>query len=115
MCSHCDKGCSIYENRPESCVNFNCNFIEDGLGIHLRPDNTNIIFEKVTTKIYMGLIDPEFIDSWNTGTVKKYIKELNENGTSVVMTSFKTGILNVYCAPEHNKEKVIEISLRSAS
>lgn len=113
MCSHCDKDCTIYDNRPESCVNFNCNFIEDNLDITLRPDKTNIIFEKIMTKIYMGLIDPDFVDLWNTETVKKYIKKLNVDGISVVMTSFKTGIQEVYCAPGHVKEKVIEISIRN--
>lgn len=115
LCSSCDKGCTIYEDRPESCVNFNCNFIEDNLDISLRPDKTNIIFEKIMTKIYMGLIDPDFTNSWDNETTRKYIKELNEDGISVIMTSFKTGILEVFCAPGHVKEKVIEISIRETS
>ena len=111
LCNHCDKGCTIYEDRPESCVNFNCNFIEDNLDISLRPDNTNIIFEKIRTKIYMGLIDPSFADSWKSDTVDSYIEELNKYGISVIMTSYKTGIQDVYCAEGHDKNKVIEISM----
>ena len=113
LCSNCDKGCKIYEDRPESCINFNCNFIEDNLDISLRPDKTNIIFEKIMTKIHMGLVATEYADDWQTDKVEDYIKTLNGDGISVIITSFKTGIMEVYCAPGHIKEKVIEISQRN--
>lgn len=111
LCEHCDGGCSIYDTKPVSCTNFDCVYIEDSLDSSLRPDKIGIIFEKVTTKIYMALL--EDYNNWKSTEVLEYINNLNKEGTSVVITSFKTGITDIFCAPGHKKEIVSKICLEA--
>lgn len=39
----CDKGCSIYEERPDVCRNFHCAWIQGHLGEDDRPDKSGAI------------------------------------------------------------------------
>ena len=112
ICQHCDKGCRIYDDRPESCVNFNCVFIEDGYDISLRPDKTGVIFEKITTKIYLALLDEDYLDRWETPEMLRHIENYNNQGISVVISSFSTGIIDTKCTEAHDPNKVLEIVLR---
>lgn len=113
LCVHCDKGCTVYDDRPISCVNFNCVYIEDGYDESLRPDKTGVIFEKITTKIYLGLVDQDCLNTWNTIQMSAHIKQYNDQGISVVVSSFSDGIINVYCADDHKIDKVLQIALES--
>lgn len=58
------------------------------MDISLRPDNTHIVFEKVTEEIYIGTVDPNYLDAWKNKTVNKFIDKLNSKGISVIISSF---------------------------
>ena len=109
MCTHCDKGCTIYDTRPESCKEFNCVYLVTNTDESLRPDKTNVIFEMIYTKIYLALVRKEFLDSWRTKLITDYINKLNEEGISVVVSSFENGLIEVFTAHNHNEEKVLEM------
>ena len=38
-----DKGCSIYNNRPEGCKHFNCAYLTSGWKEEYRPDKSGIM------------------------------------------------------------------------
>jgi len=92
LCEHCDlnKGCTIHEERPISCREFYCSWILDDniTDVELRPDRSQVIFEKVTEKIHIGTLNPYNIIGWNKKIVLDYIKGLNNSGISVILTSF---------------------------
>jgi len=54
----------------------------------LRPDKCNIIFEKITEDIYLGIRQKDNLENWNSVPVKKYMKSLNEKGISIILSSF---------------------------
>ena len=114
LCKFCDKGCTIYEERPISCVNFNCVYITDGYGETLRPDKSGVIFEKVRTKIFLATVDKDFIDAWKTQEMIKHIQNYNDDGISVVVSSFSNGLIDVYCAENHDRDIVIKLTLQEA-
>lgn len=103
-CKYCALGCTIYTSRPESCINFNCTY--DNTDINLRPDKTHVIFERLTTKIHLALVHQNYLNTWKSPTLKKYIKQLNSAGISIVVSSFKTGILEIHTAENHEENKV---------
>ena len=111
LCTFCERGCTIYDERPESCVNFNCVYITDGYDKSLRPDKTGVIFDKITTKIYYGLVGEDYLDRWDTIQMRQHIKAFNEDGISIVVSSFSKGIMDIFCSENHNKDKVMEIAL----
>ena len=113
VCKFCDRGCAIYEDRPPSCVNFNCLYITDGYDESLRPDKTGVIFDKIRTKVYHALVSNDYVDTWETIQMKQYIKSLNDQEISVVVSAFSTGIITALCAKEHTLEKVLQIALES--
>jgi len=42
-CKYCDKGCLIYETRPDVCKEFKCGYLVGGWEIELRPDNCGVM------------------------------------------------------------------------
>lgn len=45
-CEHlCDKGCSIYEQRPPSCKGYECFWLANSVAAELRPDRIGVVIE----------------------------------------------------------------------
>ncbi|HYE92708.1 MAG TPA: hypothetical protein VEA38_16885 [Terriglobales bacterium] len=46
-CEHqCEKGCGIYESRPDPCRNYRCSWLDGQIGIRRdRPDRLGVIFD----------------------------------------------------------------------
>lgn len=44
-CEHCDKGCAIYESRPESCRKYDCAWKKGELPDYMRPDKCGVMIE----------------------------------------------------------------------
>ena len=92
LCSHCDLkiGCTIYDTRPTSCINFNCSWLvdDDMIDPLLRPDKSHAIFERVTDEIHIATLDPYNITAWNTKPVLDYMEKLKSKGISIIVTSF---------------------------
>jgi len=53
----CDTGCSIYENRPPICMDFNCAYITHNLNIKYRPDKCGFIAEGIDDTVLFTPID----------------------------------------------------------
>lgn len=115
-CPHvCEVGCGIHESRPQGCRGFDCVYLLSDDDISMRPDKTGVIFERVTTKIYLALIKEERISDWNSELIRDYIKQLNNDGISVVVASYGQGLIDVMATEAHNPGKVAEITMRLAS
>src|SRR3954471_10751405 len=67
-CTHCTpgRGCGIYEQRPEECRTFHCNWLVDArLGPNWKPEKSK--FALVTTREGNGIevrCDPNFPTAW---------------------------------------------------
>lgn len=116
LCPFCTKGvgCNIYSTRPEVCREFPCLYRLSDLDESLRPDKTHVIFEMLYTKIYLALVNRENLDSWKTELMMEYINKLNAAGISVVASSFMNGVIEVFTAPKHEKDKVLELARKVA-
>jgi len=113
LCSDCtlSKGCNIYNNRPEECKNFNCLYIEDNeMPDFLRPDKCNVIFEKITTKIFIAINHYNEPFAYERENVIDYIKSLNEKGISVITTSFTNEPNEVFVGEGHTEEGIKRVT-----
>lgn len=113
LCPNCTEksGCNIYSNRPISCRQFDCVYIKNDDSEDLRPDKTGIIFEYISENIIIGTRRESKIYDWETKKINDYIDTLNENGISVILTSFTNAPLIV---KPTNGKTVIDILRESA-
>ena len=69
-CPHCEvgEGCLIYENRPDECKKFKCNWLRGGGEENCRPDRVKIVLDFVDIKIM-----PQVLLIWevNGGELRK--------------------------------------------
>ena len=90
-CPHFCSGCSIYDNRPESCAEWNCLWLMGSVPHSQRPDRTKIIF---------WLPDTETAGRWGNRLVmaaetkksayrmqsnEKYIRHLHRQGNNIML------------------------------
>lgn len=104
LCPDCslNKGCKIYQSRPQACVNFKCAYYQmDKVSKDLRPDNCKVVFEKVSNTIFFGTQDPRFSI---TDIAKKQIQSFNQQGFSVIINLL--GKKDIYLAPNHNAQQI---------
>ena len=84
-CQHCDLGCTIYESRPQTCVDFECAYLQGkNLPLSLRPDKCGIIFIRRANRIFSGALMP---DAEITDAARGQINSFVEQGYSVVLIS----------------------------
>ena len=107
LCSNCEltKGCKIYNNRPKSCREFKCAYLQmEKVHIDLRPDKCGVIFEMLSDNIFLGTLhsDHEFSD-----VAKGQINAFRKQGFSVVL-SRKDEKLKFYVSEKHNKEEILD-------
>jgi len=114
LCGFCkiNKGCSVYKNRPNSCKEFNCVYIQDeDVDLELRPDNSKVMFEKVTDTLYLALELPRDIGSWRETKVLDFIEQLNKKGISIIVSSFTRTPKEFLLADGATKEQVWDIAM----
>lgn len=59
MCDKCDNGCTIYNQRPESCKKFRCEWLNGDLNEDSRPDKIHAVVEKLpSVPIVLALLEP---------------------------------------------------------
>jgi len=85
-CQHCDigKGCKIYEDRPQVCVEFKCLWLlsrerepRDHLADNLRPDRCKVVFNMTTDDTIMAATTmPGAEDAWRKPHVRDLIDKL---------------------------------------
>ena len=76
MCSFCDKGCTIHDDAPESCKEFECAYYQGGENIELRPDKCHVIFEKMSDTLFIGTLDARFeITEIAKGQIRSFLRQ----------------------------------------
>lgn len=108
-CPKCNvgTGCSIYEQRPESCVQYNCLWKQQTqIPDDMRPDKIGVFFDMAPgSLIYFATVAPgktqEIYKDWRVGAM---VKKINQAGHAVYLNgkSYR---------PEGMSEKVFQEQL----
>jgi len=97
-CKYCEKGCSIYDQRPQSCAEFECLYLKGGIDI--RPDKCGVIIEDYSEFLFAMC----YKDEWKT--LHPQFKEYTEKGIPIVINTL---FGNHMVLPENMKpEQVLE-------
>lgn len=103
-CKYCDNGCTIYNNRPECCLGFNCAYLQmDNSDIRLRPDKCGVVFEKINEELFHGTQDPRVDISEDA---KGQVMAFNDQGFTVVIKNKNKH--SVLLAKGHNIDDTIK-------
>lgn len=89
MCEHCspDHGCTIYEDRPQRCRNFECLWLKSDLPGSLKPSNCGVIFRfSIDKKNVIGLIDPDKQHAFTSPSINEFGERLDTRGTGLFGT-----------------------------
>ena len=88
-CKFCDKGCTIYNDRPQHCKDFECLWLKDeSISEDLRPDICGVVFEKLGDHdIYLALVDPKRPHAWLD--IRDFMNKLADEGNAVVVATGK--------------------------
>lgn len=87
------KGCSIYEDRPLSCVEYKCLWLmsqdeEFKWPIEARPDKSKVVLSLNTqengSETVVAHVDPNHPDAWEKGIVYELIKIATQVGRVVI-------------------------------
>lgn len=80
-CPHCDKrssagGCTIYDNRPPNCRNFECGWLVNDGDPELRPDRIHLIVTGESKKLdaYIVHIDTAYPDAAERPKAKAFLE-----------------------------------------
>lgn len=84
-CKHCDKGCTIYEDRPRSCREYRCAWLDSTLSVSMKPDVCGVIIE-IYPRMVAALLVPGFkitdLDKNTLSELDKFVVE----GRPVIVT-----------------------------
>jgi len=81
-CPHClpGKGCAIYDERPQECRSFNCDWlVEERLGPEWKPEKSKIVMTSSQDKI-IAYVDPSSPAAWRKSPFFETLTELMKNG-----------------------------------
>lgn len=94
-CKFCDKGCKIYDERPEPCKDFECLWLKDkSIPDNLRPDRCGVVFEKLGDyDTCLALVDPKRQNAWRSKEVLDQMHKLANDGKAVVVSVGKRPVL----------------------
>jgi len=113
-CKHCDwgVGCKIYDQRPESCKIFECCWKQMEVAAEeLRPDKCNMLFEKWSDKVIVGVTNKKISD-----LVMNQINSFRKEGISSLILDHSEKTKTFYLVPGHTKDFVkqeIDNSIKS--
>ena len=88
QCVHCDpgKGCKIYEQRPATCREFACTWLQHGnLPDELRPDRCHVVFwnPEDNQSLMMGMEDEHHPGAHDKGMALRFIMHMAHHGCRV--------------------------------
>ncbi len=101
-CRHCaqNKGCGIYETRPQVCRAFLCGYLTDAtLNEDWKPVRSKFVIVPVYEKnCVMIHVDPDFPDAWRREPYHSALWKLARKGAQyrgrvLVRTGYKTIVL----------------------
>ena len=80
-------GCAIYDDRPESCLTYQCVWLQDQvMPDDLRPDRCGVMFEiPHGMNTIAGLVDPDRPNAWKAKRVRQLIGKFQEAGYPVLI------------------------------
>ncbi len=87
-CSHvCSRGCRIYQDRPTTCREFACVWVQGGLPKAMRPDKVAMVFTVTPDgEQIVGFWDPARPAAWRDNGVRDYLVRLGKaRGHTVAM------------------------------
>lgn len=68
VCTHCawSKGCKIYSQRPNACVDFDCSYlISPALGEEWKPSTAHLVLGYMAdADVVLIYTDPDYPDAW---------------------------------------------------
>lgn len=104
LCSFCDNGCTIHDNKPKECSDFKCAYLQmKKVSVKMRPDNCGVIFEKLNNDLMLGTINPKHENlSFVKGQISYFLKE----GINVVLS--KQGVPIVYHLDDVSPELLLK-------
>lgn len=96
-CGHCDKGrgCKIYDERPQSCRDFECVWLlsqkhdpapPSPLPPELRPDRSKVVLAMSTSgKALIAHVDPGYPTAWREGPMARFLDAMIANDVPVIV------------------------------
>jgi len=91
LCTNCDlkKGCKIYEQRPQVCQDFECDWMmERSIPQSLRPDKVGtILIDDSEADEYQAVVDPSTPFAWRHPLMFKFLVAKAKEGATVVAKS----------------------------
>lgn len=92
-CDHCEigKGCKIYDTRPETCVKYECMWLEckkAGMTIpdNLRPDKSKCVISMTTSPHVVNIVTlPGYDNAWKAPGIVAFIKRVVADRKAVVI------------------------------
>lgn len=92
-CSKCDKkkGCTIYSDRPQSCVDYECGWLQSQkhaspLPIDLRPNNCHALIDSTAKGEGVVIhVDPNYPDAWKSGMLGRTVQNMIKRNEVVII------------------------------
>lgn len=89
-CSHCHigTGCRIYEERPQSCRDFMCMWLQGNAPDGARPDRSKVVLwvpDVFPDGAIIATVDPTAPDAWQQGPVGRAIQQWLHAGRTLVL------------------------------
>lgn len=82
-CEFCTERCTIYENRPGSCKDFNCAWLRGAMDEDMRPDKSHVVIEILPDEsVVMCLVEPGYEHTLDS--LSERLSEFTERGVTVV-------------------------------
>ena len=85
QCEHCEKGCTIYAGRPDSCVSYECAWIKEEVPEFMRPDLCGVMVE-----VYPLMVGAMLAPNWGINDLSRgvlqVLDEFVSSGKPVVAT-----------------------------
>lgn len=101
----CSAGCAIHATKDVECKDFKCAYVQmEKVNVALRPDNCNVIFEKLSNNLFYGTENP---NASMSDVAKGQINAFIQQGFSVIIAKpFNKPAL--YLSPDHNRAEIEE-------
>lgn len=83
-CCHVCDGCAIYSERPQSCRDFRCAWLNGEMPDWMRPDKAHVMLERINDHLVIALPEPGYERTWLTPQVNALLKsQYQDNGGAV--------------------------------
>jgi hypothetical protein len=87
-CIFACKGCTIYPDRPQSCRDFECEWLKGNLPIWMKPNKAHIMLEKLSdVDVVIALPEPGYEKNWRTPEITAALKKEYQDKGIAVMAS----------------------------